>query len=79
MNGLTIIYIIGALAVGFLIGMILELILDSQTIRELQNDNHKLKLNIEQLQKEAKEKEQAEIIQILDYRQRQSGTYFKPF
>ena len=44
MNALEIIYIVGALAIGFLMGMILELFLEVQTIRELQDDNRRLRL-----------------------------------
>ena len=74
MNGLTIIYIIGALAVGFLFGMILELIIDSKTIRELQEDNHRLKLLNEQISAE----KNVEIIEINDNRA-QPESYFAPF
>lgn len=64
MNLLNIIYIIGALAIGLLIGMILELALDAQTIRELQDDNRRLrKLNIH-LEKQSK----SEVIEIIDKR-----------
>ena len=74
MNGLTIIYIIGALAVGFLFGMILELIIDSRTIRELQEDNHRLRLLNEQISAE----KNVEIIEINDNRA-QPESYFTPF
>lgn len=74
MNGLTIIYIIGALAVGFLFGMILELIIDSKTIRELQEDNHRLRLLNEQISAE----KNVEIIEINDNRA-QPESYFTPF
>ena len=74
MNGLTIIYIIGALAVGFLLGMILELIIDSKTIRELQEDNHRLRLLNEQISAERDVK----VIEINDNRA-QPESYFTPF
>ena len=74
MNGLTIIYIIGALAIGFLFGMILELIIDSKTIRELQEDNHRLRLLNEQISAERDVK----IIEINDNRA-QPESYFTPF
>ena len=60
MNGLTIIYIIGAGAVGLIVGMIVEMIIDSEAIRELQDNNRKLKLELEQSKKEP------EIIEIHD-------------
>ena len=62
MNGLEVIYIIGAMAVGLLIGMIIELILDNQTIMELKDQNRKLTLENEQLRQEAKH----EVIEIVD-------------
>ena len=74
MNGLTIIYIIGALAVGFLFGMILELIIDAKTIRELQDDNRRLRLLNEQISREQK----VEVIEINDNRA-QPESYFTPF
>ena len=74
MNGLTIIYIIGALAVGFIFGMILELIIDSKTIRELQEDNHRLRLLNEQISAERDVK----VIEINDNRA-QPESYFTPF
>lgn len=74
MNGLTIIYIIGALAIGFLFGMILELIIDAKTIRELQDDNHRLRLLNEQISRE----QTVEIIEINDNRA-QPESYFAPF
>lgn len=64
MNGLEIIYCIGAAAVGVLIGMIVELVIDTSTIRELQDKNRKLKLENEQLRRAAKH----EVIEIIDNR-----------
>ena len=64
MNGLEIIYCIGAAAVGVLIGMITELVIDTSTIRELQDHNRKLTLENEQLRREAKH----EVIEIVDNR-----------
>lgn len=48
MNLLTIIYLIGATAVGFVAGMIVELGIDSETIRSLREQNDKLTLMNEQ-------------------------------
>ena len=76
MTALTIIYIIGALAVGFLIGMILELVIDAQTIRELQEDNRRVKMELELLQKE---KRQPQTVEILDRRSIETGNLFTPF
>lgn len=78
MNGLQIVYIIGALALGFLFGMILELMLDAGTIRDLQDDNRRLRLSIQQITKQ--EKDRVEVIEINDNRQNAPVTnYFKPF
>lgn len=60
MNALEIIYLCGAMAVGFIAGMIVELMIDAQTIRELQEHNRKLKLELAQSRK------QPEIIEITD-------------
>lgn len=62
MNGLEIIYCIGASAVGVLIGMIVELVIDTSTIRDLQDHNRKLTLENEQLRREAP----LEVIEIVD-------------
>ena len=64
MNGLEIIYCIGASAVGVLIGMIVELVIDTSTIRDLQDHNRKLELENEQLRREAP----LEVIEIVDNR-----------
>lgn len=48
MNLLTIVYLIGATAVGFVAGMIVELGIDSETIRQLREHNEKLTLENEQ-------------------------------
>lgn len=50
--------------VGALIGMIVELIVDSKTITDLQDKNRKLKLENEQLRRAAKH----EVIEIVDNR-----------
>lgn len=60
MNGLTIIYIIGALAIGFLVGIIVELMIDAQTVRDLQEQNRKLRLEV------AQAKKNPEVIEIYD-------------
>ena len=54
----------GAMATGVLIGMIIELILDNQTIMELKDQNRKLRLENIQLRQEAKH----EVIEIVDNR-----------
>ena len=63
MNALEIIYLIGALAVGLIMGMVVEMMIDAGTIRDLQAHNRKLRLENAQLRKEP------EIIEIVDNRQ----------
>lgn len=64
MNGLQIIFMVFTGVVGVLIGMIVELIVDSKTITDLQDKNRKLKLENEQLRRAAKH----EVIEIVDNR-----------
>ena len=66
MNALTIIYIIGALALGFIFGMILELCLEVQTIRELQDEARILRLLNADLEKKLKENHNVEAFEICD-------------
>lgn len=75
MNLLSIIYLIGAAAVGLIAGMIVELGIDSETIRTLRDHNDKLKLENEALRAEAK----AEVIEIIDRRTNNPDNYFTPF
>ena len=51
MNLLEIIYILGAGAVGFLVGIIVELCIDTDNIRALQEKNHTLELMNDALRK----------------------------
>lgn len=62
MNGLEVIYMVLVGVIGALIGMVVELMVDNHTIEELRERNHKLKLENEQLRKEAKK----EVIEIID-------------
>lgn len=64
MNLLEIIYYIGVGAVCLIAGMVVEMFIDNKAIMELQEDNRKLRLENEQLKKEAKH----EIIEIVDNR-----------
>ena len=75
MNLITIIYMIGVLAVGFIAGLIVELGIDSGTINELREHNNKLKLENAQLRREAK----PQTIEVLDRRSIEVGELFKPF
>lgn len=60
MNGLEILIGFGGVALGFLIGMIVELAIDAQTIKELQDANRTLKLKLKDAER------QPEIIEITD-------------
>ena len=75
MNALTAIYIIGAMAIGVLIGLIVELILDTQTIQELREKNRRLTLENVQLRREAKR----EVIEIIDNRAKNDEIKFGGF
>ena len=75
MNLLEIIYILGAGAVGFLVGIIVELCIDTDNIRALQEKNHKLELMNEALRKEVKH----EVIEIIDNRIKDNEIKFGGF
>lgn len=61
---MNIIYILSALAIGFLFGTIVETFIDSRQINQLADQNNKLRLENEQLREEAKH----EVIEIVDNR-----------
>lgn len=65
----------GAAAVGFLFGVIVELCIDTDNIRDLQEKNHKLKLENEALRKKAKH----EVIEIIDNRKKNDEIQFGGF
>ena len=65
----------GAAAVGFLFGVIVELCIDTDNIRDLQEKNHKLKLENEALRKKSKH----EIIEIIDNRKKNDEIQFGGF
>ena len=75
MNALTIIYIVGALAIGALAGMIIELGIDNDTIRALREANDRLTLENEALRSEAPR----EVVEIIDRRDVDVTNYLKPF
>lgn len=72
---LTAIYIVGALALGFMTGLIFEYFIDAKIIRELQTENRHLRLLAEQMQTE---KKAPQIIEINDNRA-EPESYFVPF
>lgn len=64
MTALTIIYSIGALGLGFLIGMSIQAFIDSDQMRKLIKRNDRLKLENEALMNG-----HTEVIEIVDKRQ----------
>ena len=62
MNGLQIILMVFVGAVGALIGMVAELMVDNKIITDLQEQNRKLTLENVQLRRESK----TEVIEIVD-------------
>ena len=69
MNLLEIIYMVGAAAIGLIIGMVIEYVIDFQIVRDIQTENRKLRLENEQLKQEAKKAGvPIEIIEIVDNR-----------
>ncbi len=75
MNLLEIIYYIGVGAVCLVVGMVVEMFIDNKAIMELQDDNRKLRLENEQLKKEAKH----EVIEIIDNRRDKKDFQFGGF
>lgn len=65
MNLLQIIYLVGALALGLIFGMILELMIDAETIRNLQDHNRTLRIELVET-KRAIKKASVEVIEIND-------------
>lgn len=72
---MTLIYVIGALAIGFLFGTVVEAFIDSKQIVDLAEHNKKLKLENEQLRKEVKH----EVIEIVDNRTKSDEVQFGGF
>lgn len=64
MTALTIIYSVGALGLGFLIGMSIQALIDSDQMRKLIKRNDRLKLENEALMNG-----KTEVIEIVDKRQ----------
>ena len=75
MNLLNIIYFLGVGAICLVAGMVIEMFLDNKAIMELQDDNRKLRLENEQLKKEAKH----EVIEIIDNRKDKKDFQFGGF
>ena len=72
---MNIIYILSALAIGFLFGSIVETFIDSKQINQLADQNNKLRLENEQLRKEVKH----EVIEIVDNRKKNDEVQFGGF
>jgi uncharacterized membrane protein (DUF106 family) len=76
---LTVIYCIGAAAVGFIFGLIVELFIDAEQVNRLSKNVEKLTLENIQLQQEAKHEAKPQKIEILDRRSIDAGDLCKPF
>ena len=72
---MNIIYILGALAIGFLFGIVVETFIDSRQINQLADQNNKLRLENEQLRREVKH----EVIEIVDNRTKSDEVQFGGF
>lgn len=72
---MNIIYILSALAIGFLFGSIVETFIDSRQINQLADQNNKLRLENEQLRKEVKH----EVVEIVDNRKKNGEVKFGGF
>lgn len=57
---MEIIFCVGALAIGLIVGMVVEMMIDNAVLIDLERDNQRLKLELEQSRK------QPEIIEITD-------------
>ena len=74
---LTVIYVIGASAVGFLVGIIVEVAIDAEQIRTLNAKISKL-----EMENQALIDGKVEVIEIVDNRKQDGNVYhyyFKPF
>ena len=76
MNALTLIYILGAAAVGFLAGIIVEVFIEADQLRQLNKCIGKLKM-----ENQALIDGNTEVIEIAEKREDESiyHDYFKPF
>lgn len=57
---MEIIFCVGALAIGLIVGMVVEMMIDNAVLIDLERDNQRLKLELERSRK------QPEIIEITD-------------
>ena len=74
---LTVIYIVGASAVGFLAGIIVEVFIDAEQVRSLSDRIEKLESD-----NQALIDGKTEVIEIVDNRKKDDNVYhdyFKPF
>ena len=74
---LTVIYVIGASAVGFLVGIIVEVAIDAEQIRTFNAKISKL-----EMENQALIDGKTEVIEIVDNRKQDDNVYhdyFKPF
>lgn len=75
MSTLELVYIMAALAIGFLAGMIVETFVDNKTICDLKDENRMLRDENQNL----KAQPATQTIEILDRRGIEADELFKPF
>ena len=75
MNLLNILYCLAALSVGAIIGLVIEYFIDFKIVREIQEENRRLRLENSQLKREVKH----EVIEIVDNRTKSSDFTFGGF
>lgn len=76
MNGLTIIYIVAALAIGYIFGIVTELFIDAGQIRYLNRKIDKYKLELEAMHRKNKA---PQIVEIVDNRTASNDVDFGGF
>ena len=75
MNLLNILYCLAALSVGAIFGLVIEYFIDFKIVRDIQEENRKLRLENSQLKREVKH----EVIEIVDNRTKSSDFTFGGF
>lgn len=75
MTFLSVLYVLGGLAVGIIVGMIIELGIETNTNNELHRRIETLQLENEALRQEAP----AQVVEILDRRSVDASSLFDPW
>ena len=75
MNLLNILYCLAVLSVGAIIGLVIEYFIDFKIVRDIQEENRRLRLENSQLKREVKH----EVIEIVDNRKKSNDFTFGGF